>query len=484
MTPEMQTVLDAPGRLPPPRRIGPSHSRRRPVVAIIGAGFSGTMAAIHLRHVLPPDHVIYLFDRTGRFARGPAYAATDAPHLLNVRSVNMSALPDDPGHFERWLAAQSARLPDEVARTEAGVFATRRLYGRYLRALLYEEMTASGGRVRLGADEVTGLSRVPEGWRLQCSSGREVVAAGIVLAIGNLPSKQPCDGVVHHDPWAPAATAGLRPDEPVLIVGTGLTMIDLALSMRARGFTGPVVALSRRGLTPQRHGEGGPAWPCPDFTAAERVSLLGLLRRVRREVRRAGRQGVGWRAVIDGLRPATAALWQGLPPAERSRFLRHLRPFWDVHRHRMAPAAAQHYDALVAAGALRIKRGRLAGVEAGAGRATVQIRSPGGLETIAVQRVIHATGAAPAAAADGLVAGLLAAGLARTDQHGMGLDVSATLELAGAEGGSRAWALGPIVRGVFWECTAVPDIRVQARMIAAEVARQLDAAQTGSGRPV
>lgn len=478
MTPETQALLDTPERLPPPRRIGPSPSRQRPVVAIIGAGFSGTMAAIHLRHVLPPDHVIYLFDRTGRFARGPAYAATDAPHLLNVRSVNMSALPDDPGHFERWLAAQSARLPDEVARTEAGVFATRRLYGRYLRALLYEEMAASGGRVRLGADEVTGLSRIPEGWRLQCSSGREVVAAGIVLAIGNLPSKQPCDGVVHYDPWAPAATAGLRPDEPVLIVGTGLTMIDLALGMRARGFAGPIVALSRRGLTPQRHGEGGPAWPCPDFTTAERASLLGMLRRVRAEIRQAALQGVGWRPVIDGLRPATAALWQGLPPAERSRFLRHVRPFWDIHRHRMAPAAAQRYDALIAAGALRIKRGRLVGVEAadGCAQVSVQGRGSGAAETLRVQRVIYATGAAAAAAADGLVAGLLAAGLARTDQHGMGLDVTETLELAG---GSRAWALGPIVRGVFWECTAVPDIRVQARMIAGQVARQLGAPVQG-----
>src|SRR3982074_3559380 len=111
---------------PPPRR----------VIAVVGAGFSGTMAAIHLRRALPADHVVYLFDRTGRFARGPAYAQTDAPHLLNVRSVNMSALPDDPSHFEQWLAAQTEAWPAEVQVTEAGTFATRRLYGRYLRALL------------------------------------------------------------------------------------------------------------------------------------------------------------------------------------------------------------------------------------------------------------------------------------------------------------------------------------------------------------
>ncbi len=135
------------------RRIGPRDAGQGRAVAIVGAGFSGTMAAIHLRRVLPPDCVVYLFDRTGRFARGPAYAASDAPHLLNVRTGNMSAMPDDPGHFERWMAGRAARWPDEVHTTAAGTFATRRIYGRYLRALLYEEMSLSGGRVRLSADE-------------------------------------------------------------------------------------------------------------------------------------------------------------------------------------------------------------------------------------------------------------------------------------------------------------------------------------------
>ena len=74
------------------------------------------MAAIHLRHALPPDWIIVLLDRTGRFARGPAYAASDTPHLLNVRSVNMSALPDDPGHFERWLTSQAGRGPGDGGR--------------------------------------------------------------------------------------------------------------------------------------------------------------------------------------------------------------------------------------------------------------------------------------------------------------------------------------------------------------------------------
>lgn len=466
---------------PPPRRIGSARHVEQPIVAIIGAGFSGTMAAIHLRHMLPSDHIIYLFDRTGRFARGPAYAASEAPHLLNVRSMNMSALPDDPGHFERWLADQGPRLAHETVTSEAGIFASRRLYGRYLRALLYQEIGASGGRVRLGADDVAGISRIAAGWRLRCTSGREVIAAGIVLAIGNLPSQQPCDGVVYHDPWAYRATAHLRPDEPVLIVGTGLTMIDLALGMRSRGFNGPIIALSRRGLLPQRHAEAGPGWPCPDFSPEERTSLPLLLRRVRAEIATASHQNVGWRAVIDGLRPATARLWHGLPEAERNRFLRHLRPYWDSHRHRLAPASAAEFDALLEHGDVRIKRGRVqsVAVQNGAARVVIKDRGVAGIETLTVQRVIYATGVGAGASGDGLIDSLVAAGLARTDRHGMGLEVTETLQIIG-DGDTvmpRAWALGPIVRGVFWECTAVPDIRVQARTIAAEVARQLAPAQ-------
>jgi uncharacterized NAD(P)/FAD-binding protein YdhS len=308
----------------------------------------------------------------------------------------------------------------------------------------------------------------------------------VVIASGTLPSSRPCNGVVFHDPWATAATAGLRPGEPVLIVGTGLTMVDLALAMQARGFDGPVIALSRRGLVPTRHTPPGPAWPCPPFDAGERMSLSALLQAVRRRAREAAAQGVDWRAVVDGMRPVTAGLWQDLPQAERSRFLRHLRPYWDAHRHRMAPVVAEAFEGLAARGALRLKRGRVLditshpGASGSAARVVIQDRGESCTEEVVAQRVIYATGIGAGAATDGLVAQLAGTGLARTDPHGMGVEVTSSLQVTRRDGSPapRMWALGPIVRGVFWECTAVPDIRVQAQSVAKEVARAVLEATT------
>jgi uncharacterized NAD(P)/FAD-binding protein YdhS len=468
------------GLAAPPIQLGGTASSAC-AIAIIGAGFSGTMAAIHLRRLLPPDQVIFLIERSGRFARGLAYADTGAAHLLNVRAANMSAFPDDAGHFERWVEANAANWPNEIHRTPAGIFATRRVYGRYLRAALHAEINASGGTVRLLADEVQALAPTPGGWRLACRSGKSIEAAGVVLAAGNLPSSRPCDGVEFRNPWTPAALADLQPDASVLIVGTGLTMIDLVMTMHARGFHGPVVALSRRGLLPHAHEAVGQVWPTPAFTSVERSTAVGLLRAVRAQLRAARAQGIGWRAVIDSLRPVTAELWGGLPGAERARFLRHLRPYWDIHRHRMAPPAAATVQTLLGSGGLRIVRGRVREIERRAGDATVTFdnRATGMPETLKVQRIIYATGLQGQRAGKGLLPTMLAAGQARLDRQELGLDVTNSLAVIDVQGNParNLWALGPIVRGVFWECLAVPDIRLQARQLSQEIARSFTPAQ-------
>ena len=447
-----------------------------PPIAIVGAGFSGTVTALHLLDRLP-SRTLLLCERLPAFARGAAYSTHDPVHLLNVRAANMSAYPDRPAHFLEWLQRLIAQSPDaELARriqeTAVGTFVPRDLYGRYLTALVREALAQDRGALRLCLvpDEVVDLEPTGQGYRLTLAGGPRHEVAGVILAAGHLFRDESGKGPYVANPWSPAVTEDLDPDRPVVILGTGLSMVDITMQLWASGFPGPVIAISRRALLPQGHVLTA-SWPTPAFSAAERRSLARLTRRIRREVAKALAQGVAWQSVVDSLRPITAPLRQCLPEAEQRRFLRHGRPWWDAHRHRMAPLVAQQTAGLVRQGYLQIRAGHVTGIEASGRLARVSYRPRGGSGTVSLdaQRVIEARGAtAVGEAQDPLIGRLLERGLVRLDRHRLGLDVTPDLQAIGASGPVTPglWALGPLVRGVFWECTAVPDIRLQAAQLA------------------
>jgi uncharacterized NAD(P)/FAD-binding protein YdhS len=449
-------------------------------IAVIGAGFSGTIATLHLLRRLPADQPVLLCERAPEFARGVAYGTANADHLLNVRASNMSALADDPNHFSEWLKRRAGRENDKILETEAGVFANRGLYGEYLRGLLDFAMreTAGHAQLRLLPDDVVDVVAASGGgYELVCASGQRIAASGIVLAVGNLPPEEHADPRICANPWGEKAWRTLPGEAPVLIVGTGLTMVDLAISMRRRGFAGKIVAMSRGGLLAQAH-TPVEQWPTPQFTLAEERSLSLLMARLRDEVFAAAEQGVGWRAVIDSIRPVTAKLWKRLPLSERRRFLRHGRRYWDVLRHRMAPPHAALIEHMQQDGSLQVLGGRISRFEIAEDAIRVRYTPRGrkGEKVLAVQRVIMANGLEHIdRTRDPLMQRLLERGLIRLDAQGLGLDVTDGLNVIGDEGrvAERIWALGPIVRGVFWECVAVPDIRVQASHVAVSVVARL-----------
>ncbi len=444
-------------------------------VVVVGAGFTGTIVTLKLNRSLPPGTRIVLCERGAAAGPGVAYGAEHPDHLLNVRAANMSAFGSEPGHFASWLKRVVSESPYRVYETEAGVFASRGLYGQYLASMLVQTM-AENSNITLGR-EVVDLIPKDHGWRVIFSDGNVCQAVAVILATGNLPSAANPSAVYYAHPWAKRTTSGLRAAEPVLILGTGLTAVDLMIEIREEGFRGPVIALSRRGLLPNPHKESG-VWPMPSFSPNERNSSLALLVRLRREVRRAQTMSVDWRSVVDSIRPVTSELWRGLPEEERARFLRHLRPYWDVHRHRMAPPVSQLLDLMVASGFAQVCRGRIKAVEEFGNRALVTWQSRGAdcTERVTVQRIINATGVGPMCrSTDRLVRNLMRRGLARLDLCGLGLDVTDSMQILSSTGHvtSNLWALGPIVRGVFWECTAVPDIRIQAERVCDLVARSV-----------
>ncbi len=387
-----------------------------------------------------------------------AYGDAAPEHLLNVRAKGMNAFPDDPDGFTAWLEGRGLGF-------SANCFVPRLIYGDYLRDLLAREMARQPGRLTLVRGEAVAIA-FGEGVSVSLEDGGTVAADLAVLAVGNLPPHHPFGfdaalprDLYASDPWATEATTGLSTPDHVLILGTGLTMVDMALRLEAEGFGGKIVAVSRRGLLPHRHGQQEPFTPI-----AERPEPCAstLVRDVRR---RAGE--VGWRNAIDELRRFTQPLWRGADNPTRARLLRHLRPWWDVHRHRLAPEVADRIAGLIDSGRLTIMAAATRGAEPAGRMLTVTIK-PRGLAaeaTLSVRRAINCTGPQGnlAAASDPLLRQLTASGAIRPDPLQIGIDVDDQSRTIAADGrrNDNLYAIGPMTRGAFWEIVAVPDIRQQ-----------------------
>jgi uncharacterized NAD(P)/FAD-binding protein YdhS len=453
-------------------------------IAIIGAGFGGTMTCVHLMRLLAEQQVaarIVFVERSGRFTAGVAYSTTSPSHLLNVPAGRMSALPDDADHFLRWARQQDPRIG-------GGTFVPRQIYGRYLAALLHDTETAARPGVQLTRvpRAAAGLRMADGGVEVELDGGSVIPADLAVLAIGNFPPGNPAiadpswyrSWRYAKDPWAPGALE-VEPDGEVLLLGTGLTMLDVAIALKEKGHRAVLHAISRRGLLPQPHRVSmlpPPPHARPKTLDAWPRTARGLLRALRTEVGNAAAKGIDWREVVTSLRHDTPALWGSLPAIERERFLRHLRPYWETHRHRAAPEAATTIAELVARGELVIHAGRVLSFREDTTGVDARIAVRGdGERTIRVARVINCTGPETdlRRVDDPFVHRLVADGLVRPDALGLGLDTTPDGAIVGADGraSERLWLVGPLRKGQLWENTAVPELRAEARAMAQRLVR-------------
>ena len=261
----------------------------------------------------------------------------------------------------------------------------------------------------------------------------------------------------------------------MLLVGSGLTMLDVAMALRERGVRGGVYAISRRGVLPQPHRES--TTPPPHHDRPKTIdewprTAVGLLRAVRAEVNAAAAHKVDWREVITSLRADTPALWKSLTLTERARFLRHLRPYWETHRHRAAPQIAAAVDQMIRSGQLRVLAGRLLSCnEKGDGvEVLIRRRSDPSPHTLRVGKVINCTGPDTdlARVRDPLIQRLREAGAIRPDALGLGLDTNDDGALIDSRGkvNPRMFLVGPLRKGQLWENTAVPELRIEAERMA------------------
>ena len=459
-------------------------------IAIVGAGFTGTMLTVQLlRHVERPIE-ISLIDRRGAFGRGLAYSARNPRHVLNVRVSNMSAFDDEPQHFIKWLWANDTVSGEAPGVPPSGhAFVSRATYGAYIEDVLRDATREAGARAKVTqiVSEVLGHAAGNSGCRVALSDGRSIAVDRAILCVGNFPPATPravsaplAESTRYiADPWDEEAIDNIGETDRVLVIGSGLTMVDMVIDLVARGHRGAIRAVSRRGLLPHAH-EQTRAYP----PFLDRADLPGdlptMMRRIRGEMRRARDQGHDWRSVMDTMRPVVQALWQVLPPPDRQRFLRHLRPYWDIHRHRMAPQIAQEIDALRAAGRLAIAAGRIleADLIDDEVRLAFRSREDGHVQTMVADWIVNCSGPETdyTRIRHPLIQSLLASGQARPHDLALGLDLTDSFQLVGKNGKPTAnlFALGPPARGLLWESTAVPDIRKQCAQFAARVAENVE----------
>lgn len=454
------------------------------VITIIGGGFTGLMTLANLirfgNGAAMPLHII-LIDRQPAVGEGVAYRTTDARHLLNVRARQMSAWPDLSEDFLTFARSKDPSVgPDD--------FLPRRIYGQYVRKTMLDLAEVAGEQLSAAVvhDEVVRVAQLASsGWSIETAGGRSVHADLAILAVGHRPPNDPfANGWTGPrtrfvtDPWAPLALSQIGPDEPVLLIGSGLTAVDVILTLNRSDRLAPVITISRRGLMPKAHLRQlkkvadltGLVDECLDPATA--LTIRRLISTVRRHITAGRELGIEWQQVIDALRPVTPLFWGRLGVEERSRFLRHLRPFWEIHRHRMAPAVADIVDRLrlertleVVAGAFICAIADSEGVDV-----TFSCRGTSTTRTVRVSWVVNCTG--PGVhnrhATHPFLRPLLEAGTLSNDELSLGLLTDTCGRAIDLNGNAHPDLLiaGTLRKATLWESTAVPELRHQAQTVA------------------
>lgn len=437
------------------------------------------MTAVNLARLATRPLRVCLINSGHPAGRGVAYGTRRPEHLLNVAARNMSAFPDHPTHFLEWLRTRSeyTDLPEVVLRE---VFVPRRVYGDYLRALTLTYCmpvdTRNQVHIELVEDTAIDVAKEPGKVAVSLASGKTLEADRVVLATGNQrPTPLPApDAPFRHpayfdDPWIDWASQLKNSGQDAILLGTGLTMVDIFLTLSEVGWPGTIRAVSRNGLLPLSHFRG---IEYPDFPPhePERIGLVGLVEQMERHCGRLRQLGANPAICVDKLRPHTQRIWQQFSEEEKRQFCTNYAARWNVMRHRVAePIHTRLMDA-VSSGRLQIHKGRIVSLDDAGPNIRVTIEGEEGRTTLEGGLVINCTGpqAGFSSGTDQLFKSLLGRGLVRSDKLDMGIEVDPDFAAVGHDGQRSRflYAIGPLLRGSLWETTAVPELRGQAMRVA------------------
>ncbi|MDD1958058.1 FAD/NAD(P)-binding protein [Pseudomonas sp. 8209] len=459
-------------------------------VLIIGGGLSGALLAAQLLR-RPGRRRLLVVEPRGELGRGEAYSATENGHTLNGNAARMSVDPDNPDDLTHWLQQQidAGQWPESAEQgvPVAELFPPRGLFGRYARQRLAEAEgvgAKAGSTLEHVCTEVVDLQVHDDRVQAQLQDGRRVQARQAVLATGMFAAARTAQvgenslNAAAIDPWDVAAMRTIDPQGTVLIIGSGLTMVDTLVSLQLAGHRGPVEVFSRHGLWPHERRQP-PPWE--DFLEADPSlrSPRQLLRALRRQCRLALAQGIDWQAPLDTVRVHIPRLWSQASDRERRQFVRHVRPWWESHHHRSPPQGAALLERLRQEGRLHIHAASLQRVEPATGAGVgVRLRFRGEAQATRVEgaALVNSTGIEYdwRRVARPLPQALLQRRLIRPGPLALGIDADPQGAVIDADGAvsTRLFAMGPPLRGLWWESTAVTDVALQAKGLAARLTRE------------
>ena len=452
-------------------------------IAIIGGGFCGSMTLVHLARKAKTKIHISLFHKSAPLIRGTAFSTYSESHLLNVAAKNMSAFPNMPNHFVEWLHAKaeySSSAQEEISK----LFVPRNQYGEYLEEIwklsvndLQPHVTCSFVNT-----EIISVASNERRYELTALDGHVFSADKIVLASGNQLPRPPLsdnDPFLHSpiyfpNPWSEDCVKELKENESVLIIGTGLTMVDVVIGLLENNFKGKILSVSPKGfhILPHRPNE-----PYTDILQEIKppYELLNLFRIFRKHihlVRAAKRSG---ETVVDALRSKTQEVWQGLSLQDRKKFMTHVRHLWGVARHRLPSSVFASMQGLIKSGRLEILAGRILDIrqEKDVAKVSIQNRKDSTVSSIQVQRIINCTGpeSDPARFNSNLYSQMLKDGIICTDDMHLGIKAKSDGCIIDPAGNinENILAVGSLLRGTLWETTAVPELRIQTENIASKL---------------
>jgi len=448
-------------------------------VIIIGGGLSGALAAMQLVQFPNGPQVVLIEKNPELLGRGVAYHYDFTHQPLNVVAAGMSLFIDRPLDFVEWLQKNHFKYNHLIDEVSPQAFIPRKIFGDYLLENLVNVQHSAAGRFQIRIDEAISIIDFGTRKTVVLASGKAIHADHVILALGNFPPadifKQ--DNPLRNDPrycanpWSDKVYSQLEGDEAILLVGSGLTAVDIVLGLLLRKFKGKVTLLSRRGCFPLPHDLSHPAFQINELAVKPPRQLLLWLRRLIRN-----NPDVPWPSILDGLRPHTKKIWLNWTVEEKKYFLQKIRPYWEIARHRIPEKSSSLLNSMASAGQLELKKGYLVDTAATDGGIAIVYRAGQQEVRQVFDKVVNCTGPESnyRKVRFPIISELISRGKVTTDTLGLGILCTPEGKIINAQNEIEAglWCIGPMRKAVLLETTALREIREQAAELALLIGQQ------------